>query len=576
MKKYQGIGASAGYAMGKAFFYSTALPVIERKQTNFPQGEIARLNRSVEEVDGNLHQLEIRTAERIGEAEAEVFGAHRMFLSDPSYITEIQNVIHTNNVTAECAVQEVGNKLKAAFEGMEDDYFKARAADIVDVSSQIIRNLLGINLSGLDGLSSPVVVVADELNPSDTARMEPKYILGFITRKGGKASHAAILARSLGIPAVVGAGDEVLGIASETPLLLDGLNGCVIAEAEEAEEREFITKKREFDHAQQVSKSTAHHPAITTDGRRVEIVGNIGSNSDAERVLEFGGEGVGLLRTEFLFLDRKTPPTEAEQLKVYLQISKSLQGKPLIIRTLDVGGDKPLPYINLPREDNPFLGVRGLRLCLAQTDVFIPQLRAILQASATCDIKIMFPMVTTINEIHQASQLVEQTRQQLAAEGRPVGVPSLGIMVEVPAAAVASDLFAREVDFFSIGTNDLTQYTLAADRGNPGVQQIADHFHPAVLRLIQLTINNAHRHGKWVGICGELAGELLAAPLLLGMRLDEFSMGSMAIPAVKNEIRHWSMAEAENLVEQTLNQPDAASVRAFLAGVIRTKQENRE
>ena len=573
MKTYQGIGASAGYAIGSAFFYSTALPVIERKQSNFPQGEIARLTKSVEEVDHNLQQLEITTAAKIGEAEAEVFGAHRMFLSDPSFITEIQNAIKTNSITAECAVLEVGNNLKAAFEAMEDDYFRARAADIVDVSTQIIRNLLGINITGLDSFTSPVVVVADELNPSDTARMEPQNILGFITRKGGKASHAAILARSLGIPAVVGAGDDVLQITTDTPLLLDGSEGCVIADADETIVSEFLAKKRKFDQAMEASKTTAHQPAITLDGVRVEIVGNIGSNSDAERVIEYGGEGVGLLRTEFLFLDRKTPPTEAEQLAVYQQISNSLLGKPLIIRTLDIGGDKPLPYINLPLEDNPFLGVRGLRLCLQQQDIFIPQLRAILQASATCDVKIMFPMVTTLGEILQARQIVRQTSEQLTAEGKAVGSPSLGIMVEVPAAAVASDLLAREVDFFSIGTNDLTQYTLAADRGNPGVQHIADHFHPAVLRLIRLTINNAHRHGKWVGICGELAGELLAAPLLLGMHLDEFSMGSMAIPAVKNEIRQWSVPQAEAIVEQALNQPDAETVRAFLASHIKTKQD---
>ena len=573
MKKYQGIPASAGYAIGKAYYYNTALPTIERKLTQFPQDEITRLNKSVIEVDENLAALELSTAQRIGEEEAEVFGAHRMFLADPSYITEIHNQIFNNNLAAESAVKEVGDSLSASFEAMEDDYFRARAADIVDVSNQIIRCLLGIQHAGLDSISSPVIVVADELNPSDTARMEPANILGFVTRRGGKASHAAILARSLGIPAVVGAGDAVLAIESGTPLLLDGHCGSVLANADDETSAAFAQTKKKHDNALLVVKSTALAPAITTDGKRVEVVGNIGSVADAERVIEFGGEGVGLLRTEFLFLDRKTAPSEAEQLRTYTQISRGLGGKPLIIRTLDIGGDKPLPYIHLPAEDNPFLGVRGLRLCLQQYDVFVPQLRAILQASASCDIRVMFPMVTTLREIREARAMVEQTRQALLAEGKPCGNPSLGIMVEVPAAAIASDLLAPEVDFFSIGTNDLTQYTLAADRGNPGVQHIADSFEPSVLRLIEMTIRNAHQHGKWVGVCGELAGELLAAPLLLGMALDEFSMGAMSIPQIKKELRAWSAAEAALMVPEILALPDAASVRARLQSHIKTKQE---
>ena len=574
MEKFQGIPASAGYAIGQAYQYSTALPKIDRTATTAPQDEITRLTRSVEEVDQNLADLELATAQRIGEEEAEVFGAHRMFLQDPSYITEIHNTIYNHNITAESAVLEVGDSLRATFEAMDDDYFKARAADIVDVSSQIIRRLLGIQQIGLDSLKSPVIVVADELNPSDTARMEPKNVLGFVTRRGGKASHAAILARSLGIPAVVGAGDGVLAIESGTPLLLDGHTGSVLAKADAQTSAAFAATKKKHDDALLAVKSTANLPAITTDGVRVEVVGNIGSVADAERVVEFGGEGVGLLRTEFLFLDRKTAPSEAEQLKTYTDISHGLKGMPLIIRTLDIGGDKPLPYIHVPAEDNPFLGVRGLRLCLQQYDVFVPQLRAILQASAQCEMKIMFPMVTTLTEIRQARQMVEQTRASLLAEGKACGNPSIGIMVEVPAAAVASDLLAREVDFFSIGTNDLTQYTLAADRGNPGVQHIADTFEPAVLRLIEMTISNAHKHGKWVGVCGELAGEVLAAPLLLGMGLDEFSMGAMSIPTVKRELRAWSKADAAALVEDILNLPDATAVRAHLGGLIKTRQDD--
>ncbi|HNN12471.1 MAG TPA: phosphoenolpyruvate--protein phosphotransferase, partial [Anaerolineales bacterium] len=311
------------------------------------------------------------------------------------------------------------------------------------------------------------------------------------------------------------------------------------------------------------------------DGIRVEVAGNIGSMTEAGRVVEFGGEGVGLLRTEFLFLDRLTAPTEEEQYETYVGISKKLGNRPLIIRTLDVGGDKPLPYLPVPHEDNPFLGNRGLRLCLSKPDLFKIQLRAILRAAYTCEIKIMFPMVTTVSEVRKARTLIEEARAEIAATNQQSGNPQVGIMVEVPAAAVAADLLATEVDFFSIGTNDLTQYTLAVDRTNPSVQNIADHFHPSVLRLIQKTIQQAHKHGVWVGLCGELAGDPLATPLLLGMGLDEFSMSSGSIPFVKRAIRNWSREEASHLVDEALEQEDAQGVINFLKKHVKKELENQ-
>ncbi|MBI3176135.1 MAG: phosphoenolpyruvate--protein phosphotransferase [Chloroflexi bacterium] len=574
MKTIQGIGASAGFAVGPVFLYTDALPSIEPKRVDSVEAELVRLRAALERVGEKLEALETETAAKVGKAEAEVFAAHRLFLVDPSFTGEIEKSIHEHNIQAEAAVQGVALKLRETFEAMQDDYFRARAADIMDVGGQVIRELMGISARGLEQITSPVIVLADELVPSATARMDASLVLGLVTSRGGKSGHAAILARSLGIPAIVGAGPEILKIDPGASIIIDGGAGTILLEADPQIQQEYLQRKKQQQARLSHALTNAAQPAVTLDGVRVEVAGNIGSMAEAGRVVEFGGEGVGLLRTEFLFLDRLIAPSEEEQFQTYAGISDKLGNRPLIIRTLDVGGDKPLPYLPVSSEDNPFLGNRGVRLCLGRPDLFKIQLRAILRAAHGREIRIMFPMVTTVGEVRAARALIAEARDEIVAAGGQAGTPQVGIMVEVPAAALTSDLLAAEVDFFSIGTNDLTQYTLAVDRTNPSVQNIADHFHPSVLRLIRLTIQQAHERGVWVGLCGELAGDPLATPLLLGMGLDEFSMSSASIPFVKGVIRRWSREEAAALVDSALGQEDAQAVVAFLQQQKKPESEN--
>jgi len=564
MKVIKGIIASEGIAIGHAFLYARSLPEIEARSVEDVDKELARLQRTLEGVEQTLVTLEGEAAQKVGRGKARVFEAHRMMLSDPAFRDEIQNIIRTQRICAEVAVQRVAETLRAAFESMEDEIFRARADDVKDIATQILRSLLGITFKGLEQIEAPVIVIADELYPSDTVRMDSRLVLGLVTSRGGKTSHAAILARSLGIPAIVGAGPEVLDIEAGTRLIVDGDEGQIILNPDLQLEQEYLDRQQRVGFRR--SKILAHvvEPAITQDGKRIRMLANIGSVAEAEQVLRLGGEGVGLLRTEFLFLDRATAPTEKEQFEAYVYIARKLENHPLIIRTLDIGGDKPLPYLPLAHESNPFLGNRGVRLCLTMPDLFKTQMRAILRASHEHEIAIMFPMVTTLEEIRQAKVLLNEARDELFVRGQPYGNPEIGIMIETPAAAIMADLLAREVDFFSIGTNDLTQYILAADRTNPSVQEIADHFHPAVLRLTHQIIQQAHKHNVPVGMCGELASDPLATPLLLGMGLDEFSMSPAAIPWVKATVRLWSMDKAVGLVQQVLHLPDTKSVVAFL------------
>jgi phosphotransferase system enzyme I (PtsI) len=564
MKVIKGIIASEGIAIGHAFVYAKALPEIKTYSVEDIDKELTRLQKSLEEVEQNLVILESKATQKVGSEKARVFEAHRMILGDPVFRDEIENAIRKQGICAEAAVQQVAETLQAVFESMEDEIFRARAEDIKDIASQILRSLLGIKSKGLEEIEAPVILIADELYPSDTVRMDSNLVLGLVTVRGGKTSHAAILARSLGIPAIVGAGDEVLGIEAGTRIIVDGYEGQIILNPDLRVEREYLNLQQQI--GLRRSKILAHvsEPAFTQDGKRIRIMANIGSLAEAEQVLRLGGEGVGLLRTEFLFLNRTTAPTEEEQFEAYVYIAQKLENHPLIIRTLDVGGDKQLSYLPPAKENNPFLGNRGIRLCLNMIDLFKTQLRAILRASHEHEIGIMFPMVTTLEEIYQVKALLSEVRDELLVRGQPCGNPKIGIMIETPAAALMADLFAKQVDFFSIGTNDLTQYTLCADRTNPYVQEIADHFHPGVLRLIHHTIEQAHKQKIPVGMCGELASDPLATPLLLGMGLDEFSMSPNSIPLVKAVVRFWSMDKAVELVQKVLNLSDAKSVVAFL------------
>jgi len=564
MKVLRGIGASAGVAIGPAFIYHTELPKIEARRIEDAEAELRRVRQAMHAVDEHLSRLAEVTSQRIGPEEARVFEAHRMFLTDPSFYGEIEQEIQSQKICAEAAVQQVTTSLLSVFEAMQDEYFRARAGDLRDVSAQLLRSLLGIYSVTLKDLQTPAIIVADELLPSDTAMLDKRLVQGIITCRGSKSAHAAILARSLGIPAVVGAAEEILQIESGSLLILDGEEGLILIDPAENEQRIYQKRQRQ-DRARLLEfRRSAADPAVTRDGHKVTILGNLGSAEEAEYLLASGGEGVGLLRTEFLFLERSTAPKEEEQLSIYNGIAEKLQGLPLTIRTLDIGGDKPVPYISASKESNPFLGKRGIRLCLEMKDLFKTQLRAILRAAYQHNIAVMFPMVSVLDEILQAKSLLQEVRQELQTEGKTFGEVEIGIMIETPAAAVTADTLAQEVDFFSIGTNDLTQYTLAVDRTNPAVQQIADHFHPAVLRLIKETIRQAHEKHITVSICGELAGEPLAVPLLLGLHLDKLSMAPSSIPAIKAMIRLWNMEEARQVADQALQQPDANAVLSLL------------
>jgi len=568
MNAIHGIPASSGIALGFTFLYLPKLPEVTVYEVGNTDGEVKRLERAIKAVDDDLVSLASIIAARATLDEAQVFEAHRMFLQDPMFVGEIVQQIKMKRLNAESCVANVVSDFCGKFENLEDEYFRQRSQDIADVGNRLSRALLGILNPRLDCLSKPSIIIAENLFPSDTAQMDVRQVKGFVTVLGGPTAHAAIFARSLGIPAIVGASCEILELCSkENFAILDGDEGTFFFDPDEATIREYEKRQRVTMENALHSLKFANQPAKTLDGTRVEVVANIGQVSEAIQALDKGAEGVGLLRTEFLFLDREEAPDEDEQFNQYSEIGDAFGDRPVVIRTMDIGGDKRLPYLTLEAEDNPFLGLRGLRLCLKNPEIFKVQLRAIFRASVGHNLKIMFPMVSTVNEIQKARQIVSEVLAELADRQVNYSKVEIGIMIEVPAAAVAADVLARHVDFFSIGTNDLTQYTMAADRTNSSVQDIADAFHPAVLRLIQQTIRAGHEAGIWIGLCGELAGNPLAVPLLLGMGLDEFSMGKASIPEVKETIRKWSVEKARKVTAHALSLPDAVSVRDYLCNL---------
>ncbi len=564
MHVIKGIPASAGIAIGPAYIYRPQKFTIPRYSAADPTAEWRRLERALAQAELELRALRDKVARETDEAEAQIFDAHIMMLNDPTLKRETQALLNSRQLNAEAALNEVMNVQIALLESLADPYLAARAADLRDISQRVTRLLLGLDTQSLADLTTPAILIAHDLTPSDTAALDTRYILGFCTAVGGPTAHTAILARSLGLPAIVGAGEAVLDIPAGDLLILNGSAGQLLLSPDQPTQASYRQRQTEWLAQQTTVRQAAQTPAVTRDGQQVEVVANIGSVEEVDMVLACGGEGVGLLRTEFIYLERATAPTEEEQYRLYRRIAERLGQRPLIIRTLDIGGDKMLPYLALPLEENPFLGQRGLRLCLAEPDMFKTQLRAILRAAEGYNLKIMFPMVATVAEIRQAKAMLVEARAELEAKQVSYGQPEVGIMIEVPTAALTADLLAREVDFFSIGTNDLTQYTMAADRTNARVQSLADALHPGVLRLIAQTIQQAHAAGIWVGLCGELAGDPAATPILLGLELDEFSMAATAIPAVKVAIRSWSAAEAKTLAAAALAQEDAAGVRKLL------------
>jgi phosphocarrier protein FPr len=548
-----GVAASPGLAIGRLHHFQ-ADHIVVKDSAGEPDVELQKLRDAVESAKEQLQDMYDTMKARVGKNEAAIFRAHQAFLTDPELFAEATALVEAGHSAAWSWQQTIERRV-AEVRQASDAHIAQRAVDLHDVGQRVLRLLASTEHTETALPDEPVILVADDLTPSDTAKLDPKRILGIVTVVGGPTSHTAIIARSLDIPAVVGAGAAVLELTAGITCILDGASGSLYTEPSASDlesARLFQTdmlRQREEEHF------ARYQPALTTDGHRVEVVANIGKAAEAAAAVEAGAEGVGLLRTEFLFLERDTPPTEDEQFEAYTTMTKALNGLPLIIRTLDIGGDKVVPYLPQPHEDNPFLGVRGIRLCLRKPELFLPQLRAIYRASLTGPVKIMFPMIATLEDLRAAKEVAEQVRAEL-------GVPpvEIGIMVEVPSTAALAAEFAKECDFFSVGTNDLTQYTLAMDRMHPALAKQVDALHPAVLRLIEMTVRGAQAAGKWVGVCGGIAGDPLGAVILTGLGVTELSMSIPSVAAVKAHLRGISHTKAKAIARRALACTTAAEV----------------
>ena len=528
MKK--GIAASKGYAIGKVFLQEHEEIVITDAKITDIASEKEKMQKALDDSKAQLEAIKAKAAEEMGQEKAAVFEAHITLLDDPEFTGAMMNEIEMNSVNGLKAIESVTNTFVAIFDSMDDEYMRERAADIKDVSKRILSNFAGKGGDDFAITENNTVVVAHDLTPSDTAGLDRSKVVGFITNIGGRTSHAAIMARTLEIPAVLGLGDITDCVKTGDTVIVDGITGDVIINPSEEVLAEYVAKKEKFQAEQEELKKLIDVKTTTKSGRRIEVCGNIGKPEDVEGVIANGGDGVGLFRTEFLYMDRESAPTEEEQFESYKYVLEKMNGKQVVIRTLDIGGDKTLPYLPLPQEMNPFLGYRAIRLCLDRKEIFKVQLRALLRASIYGNLCVMFPMISGLEEFLQAKEVVDECKAELKAEGKEYSETiQWGIMVEIPAAAVYADELAKHVDFFSIGTNDLIQYTLAADRMSEKVSYLYNPMHPAVLRLIKMTIDGAHKHGKWVGMCGEMAGDEAAIPTLVEYGLDEFSMSATSI-----------------------------------------------
>ena len=560
------IPVSEGIAIGPLFRYQPPAPPIPQHPAEDPAREWARLEKAIEATRQAIRQRKRQLRGTISDADADIFEAHELILQDPDLLTQVRQRIETDRQNAAAALHATMSTMADGFRALEDSYLRARAADVEDVRDQVLFALAG-RAGALVLPDVPVIFYAAELTPSETSQMDMKRVLGIVTAGGGPTSHSAILARALGIPAVAGAGALLERTPADTVVAVDGFSGALWIDPPAALRADLSARREAWLAERQELLRTSHGFAATRDNHRVEVAANIGDVAGARAAVENGADGVGLLRTEFLFLTRETPPTEEEQYAALRAINETMGDRPVIVRTLDVGGDKELPYIQLPEEPNPFLGVRALRLSLSRPDLFLPQLRAILRAADGFACRIMFPMVADAAEIRQAREWVEKAHAGLAAEGTPHAWPvELGIMVEIPSVALLSPVLAQEVDFFSIGTNDLTQYTLAAERGNPALSHLADALHPAVLKLIGEVAEASHRAGKWTGICGELGGDPEATPILVGLGVDELSLNPPGIPRIKAGIRTLTTTEARALAEKALQCRTSMEVRQLVRG----------
>lgn len=557
----KGIKAAAGIAIAKAYRLEEPELKIDKKEMIDKKLEIQRFKDAINRAKSELEEIREQTHQKLGADKAEIFTAHLLVLDDPELINSVKEKISSEGLNAEYAVQEVAEIFVSMFESMENEYMKERATDIRDVTKRVIAHLSGVHIPDPSMISEEVIIVAEDLTPSDTARLNRQYVKGFVTSMGGRTSHSAIMARSMEIPAVVGIKAVMNNVKNGTLIILDGLDGKVIITPPSEIVTKYEKKKITYEAQKAEWKKLVNTRTVSADGYHIELAANIGTPEDIQSVLENGGEGIGLYRTEFLYIGRDQLPTEEEQFIAYKKVLERMEGKPVVVRTLDIGGDKELPYLNFPQEMNPFLGFRAIRLCLDEQNLFRTQLRALLRASVHGNLKIMFPMIATLEEFRQAKAILTEEKEKLQSEGANVakGI-EVGMMVETPAAAVTADLFAKEVDFFSIGTNDLIQYTLAADRMNENVSYLYQPYHPAILRLINNVIEAAHKEGKWAGMCGEMAGDPIAIPILLALGLDELSMSATSILPARSQIKNLSKEDAATFKEKILGMSTTEEV----------------
>lgn len=556
MLEITGLGVAEGYVEAKALILKETQLEVSYRRVEETQKELERVHLALEEAQRQIDEV-IYTTNQGAKATSEIFEAHKMILLDPEFCGGICNVIKEEKACAEYACRKNSETLEAIFTAMEDEYMQARGADIADVSNRVLRILAGVTDNPLDGITTPCIIVARDLTPSDTAKIGEKPVYGFVTKIGGRTSHSAIMARSMEIAAVAGVGEALSQIQDGDWLLLDGCSGEVIVNPDETAKAAFEQKQKIYEEKQKLLECFKNEEGKTSDGKRIMIEGNIGTPIEAMRVQELGGEGIGLFRSEFLFMDRQDLPNEEEQFQAYRDVAETMKGKPVIIRTLDIGGDKEVPALHLEKEENPFLGYRAIRICLDQEELFMVQLRAILRASSYGNIKIMFPMISSLKELRDAKAVLEKAKGALREEGISFSKDiKVGIMIEIPAVAVCADILAQEADFFSIGTNDLIQYSCAVDRINEKVSHLYNMLHPGVLRLIKMTAEAGKKAGIEVGVCGEMAGTRGMAPILLGLGVTHLSMSASSILDAKATLSKYTEEECRQVAEKLLNDND--------------------
>ncbi|EEX37600.1 phosphoenolpyruvate-protein phosphotransferase PtsI [Vibrio metschnikovii] len=569
-----GILASPGIAIGKALLLQEDEIVLNTNTISDADvaAEIERFYDARAKSSAQLTVIKQKALETFGEEKEAIFEGHIMLLEDEELEDEILALIKNDKLSADNAIYTVIEEQAAALESLDDEYLKERATDIRDIGTRFVKNALGINIVSLSDINQKVILVAYDLTPSETAQINLDYVLGFACDIGGRTSHTSIMARSLELPAIVGTNDITKQVKNGDMLVIDAINNKIFVNPTEAELEQAKQVQRDFFAEKEELAKLKDLPAQTLDGHSVEVCGNIGTVKDCDGIIRNGGEGVGLYRTEFLFMDRDALPTEEEQYQAYKQVAEAMKGQSVIIRTMDIGGDKDLPYMDLPKEMNPFLGWRAIRISLDRRDILRDQLRGILRASAHGTLRIMFPMIISVEEIRELKNAIEEYKAELRSEGLAFDENiEIGVMVETPAAAAIAHHLAKEVAFFSIGTNDLTQYTLAVDRGNEMISHLYNPLSPAVLTVIKQVIDASHAAGKWTGMCGELAGDERATLLLLGMGLDEFSMSGISIPKVKKVIRNTNFAEVKAMAEHALSLPTAAEIEACVEKFIAEK-----